>query len=140
MHFKLSERLAATGIVGLAALTAAQWLRENIADPEPITAFTLGILPNLTAAFAMPLILASFSDRTSGTAVTLAIRLAYIRVLLFTTSGLCGWELLQTQMQGFVFDVYDLLATGLGSIIAYQTFVWHVRLISRRPLQKDHKY
>lgn len=133
MHFKLSERLAATGIAGLAALTAAQWLRDTVTDPGPITAFTLGVLPNLTAAFAMPLILASFSDRTSGTPVSPAIRLAYIRVLLFTTSGLCGWELMQTQMQGFVFDVYDLFATGLGSMLAYRAFVWHRELITRRP-------
>lgn len=127
MEHELSLRLSATRIVGLAALSATHWLRENAADPGPVLAFALGIMPNLSAAFAMPLILASIAPRTSRAPITLASRLTYLSILSFTTLGLCGWELIQTRSDRFVFDTYDILATGIGSILAYFTFTWHAR-------------
>lgn len=129
MHLELPYRLSATGIVGLAALSATHWLRENVSDPGPVLAFALGVMPNMAAAFAMPLILASFTPRTSGMPVTEVSRLAYARVLSFTTLGLCGWELIQTQSERFVFDLYDILATGFGAILAYSAFNWHARRV-----------
>ena len=127
MQLELPSRLSATGIIGLAALSATHWLRENVSETGPTLAFLLGIMPNLAAAFAMPLILASFTPRTSRTPVTKASRRTYILVLLFTTIGLCGWELIQTRSDRFVFDIYDVLATGLGSTLAYWAFAWHAR-------------
>jgi hypothetical protein len=121
------QRLAATGIIGLAALSATHWLRENVSDSGPVLAFALGVMPNLAAAFAMPLILASFTPRTSRTPITEVSRLAYIWVLSSTTLGLCGWELIQTRSERFVFDVFDILATVFGSILAYIAFDWHAR-------------
>jgi putative copper export protein len=84
-------------------------------------------MPNLAAAFAMPLILASFSPRTSRAPITSRSRRGYAWVLMFTTWGLCGWELLQTRSHRFVFDVYAILATGSGSALAYLAFSWHAR-------------
>jgi hypothetical protein len=60
MQIGLPLRLSTTGIVGLAALSATHWMRENISAPPPLLAFALGVMPNLAAAFAMPLVLASF--------------------------------------------------------------------------------
>ena len=127
MKLELPYRLSATGMIGLAALSATHWLRENTSAPGPVLSFALGVMPNLAAAFAMPLILASFSPHTSRTPITKSSRLRYSSVLLFTTLGLCGWELIQTQSNRFVFDVYDILATGLGSALAYFVFSWHAR-------------
>jgi hypothetical protein len=125
MQMSLPLRLSTTGIVGLAALSAVQWLRENIADPAPVLEFVLGVMPNFAAAFAMPLVLASFFPSTSGTPVTVRSRRAYLWILLFTTVGLFGWEFLQARSESLVFDVYDLLATALGSCVAYLAFGWH---------------
>jgi glycopeptide antibiotics resistance protein len=100
-------------------------MRENISDPPPVIAFALGVIPNLAAAFAMPLVLASFVPRTSAIPVTARSRRTYLWVLLFTAFGLCGWELLQTRSDRFVFDAYDILATGFGSFLAYFAFGWH---------------
>jgi len=127
MQHELSLRLSATGIIGLAALSATHWLRENAADPGPTLAFALGVMPNLAAAFAMPLVLASIAPRTSRAPITVASRLTYRWILSFTTLGLCGWELIQTRSDRFVFDIYDILATGIGSILAYIAFAWHAR-------------
>jgi hypothetical protein len=127
MKLELSQRLSATGIIGLAALSATHWLRENVSDPGPVLAFVLGVMPSLAAALAMPLILASFSPRTSRAPITKASRTAYIWVLSFTTVGLWGWEFMQARSERFVFDVYDILATGAGSILAYIAFGWHAR-------------
>ena len=127
MKLELPYRLSATGMIGLSALSATHWLREHTSAPGPVLSFVLGVMPNLAAAFAMPLILASFSPRTSGTPVTKSSRFRYSWVVLFTTLGLCGWELIQTRSNRFVFDVYDMLATGLGSALAYLAFSWNAR-------------
>jgi len=49
----------------------------------------------------------------------------YLWVLLFTTSGLFGWELIQIRSARFVFDPYDILATGLGALLAQLAYRWH---------------
>ena len=125
MPMGLPQRLSITGMGGLAALSATHWLRKNVSDPAPILSFALGVMPNLAAAFAMPLILAGIVPRISRDPVTASSRRAYLWMLLFTTFGLCGWELVQTRSDRFVFDVHDLLATGLGSVLAYLAFDWH---------------
>jgi hypothetical protein len=127
MKVELPYRLSATGMIGLAALSATHWLRENVSDAGPVLAFVLGVMPNLAAAFAMPLILASFFSHTSRIRSTKNSRLHYLWALSFTTLGLCGWELIQTQSDRFVFDVFDILATGLGSTLAYFALCWHAR-------------
>lgn len=128
MQFELPHRLSATGMIGLAALSATHWLRANLTYPGPIIRFALDVMPNLAAAFAMPLILASFRPSTSQSPITPASRLAYNWLLAFTTIGLCGWEIIQIRNSNFVFDINDILATGLGSILAYLAFTAHVKL------------
>lgn len=127
MPTRLPQSLSLTGMGGLAALSATQWMRENIEDPEPVLAFALGVMPNLAAAFAMPLILASFVPTITRNPRTVSAHRTYLGILLFTALGLCGWELVQTQSDRFVFDVYDLLATGFGSCLAYLALGWHAK-------------
>jgi glycopeptide antibiotics resistance protein len=128
-----------TGMGGLAALSATHWMRENISDPAPILAFALGVLPNLAAAFAMPLILASFVPLISRMPIMVRSRRTYLWLLLFTMFGLCGWELVQTRSDRFVFDVYDILATGLGSFLAYLAFGWHASGLQVSNQSTDHR-
>jgi glycopeptide antibiotics resistance protein len=135
----LPQRLSITGMGGLAALSATHWMRKNISDPAPVLAFALGVMPSLAAAFAMPLILASFVPRISRIPVTVSSRRAYSWILLFTTSGLCGWELVQTRSDRFVFDVHDILATGLGSFLAYLAFGWQASRFQVRNQAAAHR-
>ena len=127
IRLNLAHRLSAIGLMGLAALSATHWLRDHLDAPGPVQSFALGIMPNLAAAFAMPLILASFTTQTSSTQTAQSARLRYLRVLMFTTLGLCGWEFIQARSSRFVFDIDDLLATALGSALAYVAFSLNAR-------------
>lgn len=127
----ISQRLALTGMGGLAALTGTQWLREHVRDPAPAMGFALGVMPNLAAAFAMPLVLASFFPSIARVPITTRARRWYVRLLGFTLLGLCGWEVVQTRSEQFVFDVKDLVATACGSLFAYGAFGWHARVVRR---------
>ncbi|MBS1108806.1 MAG: hypothetical protein H6Q88_798 [Anaeromyxobacteraceae bacterium] len=125
MLVNLPQRLSISGMGGLALLSATHWMRKNVSDPAPVLSFALGVMPNLAAAFAMPLILAACVPRISSVPITANSRRRYLGMLLFTTFGLCGWELVQTRSDRFVFDAYDLLATGLGSTLAWLAFRAH---------------
>jgi hypothetical protein len=127
----ISQRLALTGMGGLAALTATQWLREHVRDPAPAMAFALGVMPNLAAAFAMPLVLASFFPSISRIPITVRSQRMYTWLLAFTLIGLCGWEFVQTRSERFVFDLSDIGATVLGSLSAYGVFAWQARAVQR---------
>lgn len=113
-------------MAGLAALSATHWLREHVLNPSPVLAFVLGVLPNLAAAFSMPLILASLVPLSSGPSDTAQGRRTYVWILAFTTAGLCSWEFIQARSNRFVFDTNDLVATACGSILAYLAFRWHI--------------
>lgn len=127
IKLNLPSRLSAIGLIGLAALSATHWLRDNVNAPGPFQSFALGVMPNLAAAFAMPLILASFRTHTSNTQTAKSSHLRFLGILMFTTLGLCGWEFVQARSNRFVFDVYDLFATVLGSALAYLAFSWNAR-------------
>jgi hypothetical protein len=127
MPLDLPQRLAATGMAGLAVLSATHWARDHVADPGPLLASALGVMPSMAAAFAMPLIVASFTRQTSTAPITRASRVAFARLLAFTTLGLLGWELVQTRSAAFVFDTHDLLATVVGAMLAHVAFVIHTR-------------
>lgn len=126
MKMPLKQRLSITGMAGLAALSATHWMRENVLDPSPVLAFALGVLPNLSAAFAMPLILASLVPASSAAPDPAQGRRTYRWILAFTTLGLCAWEFIQARSDQFVFDTNDLVATACGSGLAYLAFRWHV--------------
>lgn len=89
-------------------------------------AYVMGVMPNLAAAFAMPLVLASFFRRTSEHPSAARSVHAFLITLLFTAVGLCTWEVVQARSERFWFDVHDLGATGLGSLLAYLGYRWLV--------------
>jgi hypothetical protein len=84
-------------------------------------------MPSLAAAFAMPLILASFAPQVSTPKQASRPPAVCGLILVFTTLGLLGWEVVQTRSAAFVFDVYDILATLVGSLLALLAFHVHFR-------------
>lgn len=126
MQIPLPQRVSITGMAGLAALSTTHWIRGKDLDLSPVLAFVLGVMPNLAASFAMPLILASILPLPWQAPDSLKLRRTFLWTLAFTTSGLCGWEFFQMQSNRFVFDTSDLLATGIGSFLAYLAFRWLV--------------
>ncbi|MDP2283284.1 MAG: hypothetical protein Q8L06_04030 [Pseudohongiella sp.] len=123
IKFDRQLRLSVTGMIGLALLTGTHCLRENISEQNAVLALVLGSMPNLSAAFAMPLIFASFYRSQSQAQITHRTDRSFIWIMLFTTLGLLIWELMQSSNERFVFDVNDIIATGLGAWIAYIAYV-----------------
>jgi hypothetical protein len=138
MRVSIATLLSATGILGLALLSATHWAREAIPHPGAWLGFALGVLPNLAASFAMPLILASFLPSITAAPLSSDARRRFLFVLLFTTLGLCAWELIQTSSVRFRFDVNDLGATAIGAILAYASFSWFCQLGSTENSGSDH--
>jgi hypothetical protein len=132
MRVSLSTRLSLMGMLGLAALSATHWARSAIPAPGSTLAFVLGVLPNLAAAFAMPLILASLLPAISGTPLTRHAGRRFLFLLSFTTLGLCAWEVVQTRSDRFVFDVNDIAATILGAILACAGHRWQRKAVAER--------
>lgn len=123
MRINLSTRLSLAGMLGLALLSATHWARAAIPYPSTSVAFALGVLPNLAAAIAMPLILTSMLPSIAGPRPTKSARRHFHFLLLFTTLGLCTWELIQTRSSSFVFDINDIGATVVGAVFAFATYM-----------------
>lgn len=122
MRLALPTSLSLAGVLGLALLSGTHWARDSIPHPGATLAFALGVLPNLAAAFAMPLILASFLPSISGMPRDKSARRRFVLLLSLTTLGLCAWEMIQTLSERFYFDVNDLAATLVGAILAFGTY------------------
>lgn len=131
MRAALSTRLSLAGILGLVLLSGTHWAREAISNPGAPLAFALGVLPNLAAAFAMPLILASFLPSISDASPSTSTRRRFVLLLAFTTLGLCAWELIQTLSSRFYFDLNDLAATVIGATLAFGTYSWQGKARSK---------
>lgn len=130
MRVSLSARLSLAGMLGLAVLSAAHWARSAFPAAGSTLAFALGVLPNLAAGFAMPLILASLLPATSRTPRSCSSSRSFLFLLLFTTLGLCVWEVVQSRSDRLVYDPNDIAATLLGAILAYASYGWQSRVVS----------
>lgn len=130
MRLTVALRLSLAGIGGLALLSGTHWARGAFPHPTSTLAFALGVLPNFAAAFAMPLVLASMLPSISAEHPTRLGRRQFMLLLLFTTLGLCAWELIQTQSSRFVFDLNDLAATVAGAVLAFVLYSITVRSAS----------
>ncbi len=110
-------RYAAVGLTALAVLSAGQWLRARHALPE--LTWLLGVLPNLSAAVAIPLVTAAalveMRGRPPGPG---ALRW----LVAASAAGLIGWEVLQLARPRLVFDWADIAATLVGSAFAMILF------------------
>lgn len=110
---KIEHRYAAVGMAALAVLSGGQWLRTRHALPD--LAWLLGVLPNLSAAVAIPFVTAAawaeVTRRPPG-----AITRRWL--VAGSVAGLIGWELLQLIGSRLVFDCADIAATLAGAALA----------------------
>lgn len=118
---KLSTRYGLAGIAGLALLSAVHTLRDSVV--RPITGdYLLGVLPNFAAAIAITFVLLGiWADHTKAPSFKAAQR-AFIAAASISGIGLTGWEIVQRTSSRFVFDRDDLMATGVGLIVATLIF------------------
>lgn len=124
MRITPASRLSLAGMAGLALLSGTHWARESLQHPGASLAYLLGVLPNLAAGQAMPLILASLMPSISGAPPAPDAPRRFLLVLSFTTLGLFTWELIQTRSDRFYFDLHDLGATVVGALVAHTAWRW----------------
>lgn len=126
LDIKLSfaVQLSAMGMLGLALLSSTQWARENISSSNALFQFFLGVSPNISAGYAMPLILASFTEKVARNENKDEARKMYLFISAFTTLGLIMWEFIQINSENLYFDTNDIIATFVGTFLAYISYLW----------------
>ncbi len=120
--------MSAVGMLGLALLSSTQWARENISSNNYLFQFFLGVSPNIAAGYAMPLILASFVPKVVKNENKSEARKIYLFVSAFTTFGLIVWEFIQVNSKNLHFDTNDIVATFIGTFLAYISCLWLTKL------------
>jgi glycopeptide antibiotics resistance protein len=128
MKVSFAILLAAMGMIGLALLNVTQWARVNISVSNSLFQFLLGVLPNVAAGYAMPLILASFMPKVVKNTNKGEARKVFFFVSIFTTLGLIVWEFIQIDSKNLYFDINDIVATFIGVLLAFLVYVWLSKL------------
>ncbi len=93
---------------------------------DPISAYLLGVAPNLAAAVATIFVRLSISTDHKRNAELSAIRYRFFIFAAVSGIGLIGWELFQETSKRLVFDPHDLFATLVRN--------WH----SHAPVFRDY--
>ncbi len=127
-------QLSLMGMLGLALLSSTQWARENISSNNSLFLFFLGVSPNIAAGYAMPLILASFVQKMVKNENKGEAHKIYLFVSAFTTFGLIAWEFIQVNSKNLYFDTNDIIATFVGTFLAYISYRWLTKL----KISKEH--
>lgn len=128
IKMSFAVRLSAMGMFGLALLSSTQWARENMSSTNTLFQFFLGVSPNIAAGYAMPLILASFVPKVVKNENKSEAHKIYLFVSTFTTLGLIVWEFIQVNSKNLYFDRNDIVATFIGTFLAYISYLWLTNL------------
>lgn len=115
----IASRAGVTGICALAVLSAVHWLRDEVGGWEAsAVVYALGVLPNLTAAVAIPYVLLGiWADQTKAADPAAAFRML-VGLSAVGATGLLAWELVQRRSSTLVFDLHDVAATVVGAASA----------------------
>lgn len=128
IYMSFAVRLSLTGMIGLALLTSTQWARQNIFSTNILFQLFLGVSPNIAAGYAMPLIFASFIEKIAKNENKNEAHKFYLLVSAFTTLGLIVWEFIQIDSKNLYFDTNDIIATFIGTFLAYVSYLWLANL------------
>jgi len=128
MKISFAVLMSAMGMLGLVLLSSTQWARENVSSNNLLFQFFLGVSPNIAAGYAMPLILASFTPKVVKNENRIEARKIYLLISAFTTFGLIAWEFIQLNSKNLYFDTNDIVATFIGTFLAYISYLWLSKL------------
>lgn len=127
MKIPFAVQMIMMGMLGLALLNLTHWARENVSNDTNLLQFVLGVLPNIAAGYAMPLILGGFFPKIVENKNKKEAHKMYLLTLVFTTFGLMVWEFIQFNSDTLYFDLNDIAATFIGAFLAYISYVWLVK-------------
>lgn len=120
---KLPTRFGLVGIVALSLLSLGHWVRENVQVQSAGIRYCLGVLPNFAAALAIPfVIMSAWADRDETRDAVPDHAWRFRLCAAFAFAGLVAWEFLQLRGPRLVFDTDDIIATAVGTAMAFVTF------------------
>ena len=120
---KISTKYSLIGIAALTVLSLVHAARK-FQYGEGVVLYLMGVLPNVTAAIAIPFVLLSmWADQKPGASVT-ATRRVFVWLTFGAGAALIGWEIVQQSSRTLVFDTHDILATLVGLGIGAMLFKW----------------
>ncbi|MGJ9418108.1 hypothetical protein ACHAC9_10120 [Massilia sp. CMS3.1] len=127
---KPSTRFSLVGIAALAVLSLVHFARRFEHDPG-VVAYLLGVLPNVTAAIAIPFVALSIWADQRPAETYLAARQVFIWLLLATAAALIGWEMMQQTSRTLIYDPHDIGGTFVGLAVAVFLFNLTMKTRSR---------
>lgn len=125
---KPSTRCSLVGIAALAVLSLIHFARRFEHNPGAVS-YLLGVLPNVTAAIAIPFIALSIWMDQRPAATYPAARQVFIWLVLATAVALIGWEVMQQTSRTLIYDLHDIGGTFVGLAIA--VFLFHLTMKTR---------
>lgn len=123
LEMKQSTRFGLVGIAALALLSGIHWLRGLSGVWGQTASYFLGVMPNVAAAIAIPFVFMGIvADQKKDQSLSNLRRWFYVSAVL-SCCGLLGWEFIQRTSDRLIFDMNDLGATVVGSLLAYAIFL-----------------
>jgi len=120
---QLSTRYGLVGIGALGALSLVHWGRKLQFEAPEIVLYSMGVLPNVAAAIAIPFVLLGIWADQKPVATYQAARRRMAVLTLVAGIGLIAWEYMQQSSGSLVFDYHDIAATIFGLAVAWLLFV-----------------
>lgn len=115
---QMSMRYGLVSLAALSLLSSVHWLRDQGLSLGVPGQWLVGVTPNFAASVAITFVLLScWADQKAGFELS-ALRLRFLVCAAVSELGLTAWELFQMTSDRFVFDLFDLLATFCGLLIA----------------------
>ena len=119
---KLSTRYMLVGIGALATLSLVDWARRGHFINGEVTAFLIGVMPNVAAAIAIPFVILGILVEQRKELSSAAVRWSFAVLSLVAGVGLILWEVLQQSSRALVFDPNDIGATLIGLLLGWVVF------------------
>ncbi|NDD64191.1 MAG: hypothetical protein EBZ36_09470 [Acidobacteria bacterium] len=110
------------GIGALATLSLVDWARRGHFINGEVTAFLIGVMPNVAAAIAIPFVILGIRVEQRKELSSAAVRWSFAVLSLVAGVGLILWEVLQQASRALVFDPNDIGATLIGLLLGWVVF------------------
>ena len=108
---------AIVALFGLGLVLLTRLVRPLPVDAPPLVVVLMGVLPNFGAGLALPFVIGAFEEayrRRTGR----RWRLSFMFLCFCAFMGLLAWEYAQRLFWDIDFDWNDMIASGIGVLIA----------------------
>lgn len=106
-------------IIGMALVLITRLVRPVLETNQPVITIFFGILPNFGAAMALPFLFFQIAPLLFPIVHKWLPGLSFTIALVLSFAVLSLWEAAQFLLWAYPSDPYDILASGLGVLVAF---------------------